>query len=158
SYPLVRDEPAVTAATAALGVALPAARPAALMRRAREAFAAARTLRAARGNVSGFSLPPDSERFGAFLDLAVRDLEELLLAHPGAPEAAEATYTLGAILDYPYFNEFDAALETYRLVIVRHPGTAWALKAGERVRVLEGIIDAGKGGPHGAPAPSAPPP
>ena len=79
------------------------------------------------------------------------------MAHPQSPEAPEAMFTAGQIDDYPYLNQFDTALEAYRLTVARYPGTPWALQAGERIRVIEGIIDAGKGSPHtGEPTRPAP--
>ena len=149
SYSLVRDHPAVAAATVNLAAASPASRPAALMHRARETFDAALKLRAERGEEFAFTgWSPDRERFIAYCDLALRDLDEILLAHPRSPEAPEAAFAVGYINDYPNLNEFDEALEAYRLTVERYPGTSWALQAGERIRVIEGIIDAGKGSPH----------
>ncbi len=57
-------------------------------------------------------------------------------------------FTVGQINDYPNLNQFDTALEAYRLAVERYPGTPWAQRAGERIRVIEGIVDAGKGSPH----------
>ena len=140
-------------ATAELAAAPPPARPAALLRRAREAFATARKLHAAQGGPFAAVWPPARERFLAYCGLAIRDLDELLVAHPRAPEAAEAMFTMGRIHDYPYLNLFDEALAAYRLTIERHPGTPWARQAAERIAVIEGIVDAGKDSRHEAPAP-----
>lgn len=150
SYPLVRDQPAVAAATADLSAATPALRPAALMRRVRDAIVAAQKIRNVHGNpirLPGWA--PDYERFIALYDLAARDLSELLAASPAAPEAAEATYTMGLIHDYPHLDLFDEALAAYRLTLERFPGTPWALRAGERIVLIEGFIRGGQGDPHG---------
>jgi hypothetical protein len=145
----VRDDPAVARVTADLAAAAPASRPAALLGRARVAFAAARNIRAERGGPLGvIAWPPEHERFVAYCELALRDFDEILVVHPWSPEAPEAMFTTGQIHDYPNLNEFDTALEAYRLTVERYPGTPWARQAGERIRVIEGIIDAGKGSPH----------
>lgn len=148
-YSLVRDDPAVAGATVNLAAASPASRPAALMRRAREAFAAALKIRTEHGGPLGtIGWPPEHERFISYCELALRDFDEILVAFSQSPEAPEALYTAGQISDYPYLNQFDMALEAYRLTVKRYPGTPWAQKAGERIRFIEGIIDAGKGNPH----------
>ena len=139
--------------TADLAAVSPASRPAALLRRARLTFAAARNIRAERGGPLGvIAWPPEHERFVAYCELALRDFDEILVANPRSPEAPEAMFTVGQIHDYPNLNQFDTALEAYRLTVERYPGTPWARQAGERIRVIEGIIDAGKGSPHDAPA------
>jgi hypothetical protein len=146
---VVKEDPAVSGATTVLAKAAPAARPAALMNRARVAFAAAARIRAEKGGPIGFvGWSPDRERFVAFCELALRDLDEILLAYPQSPEAPEAMFTVGQIEDYPNFNRFDDALETYHRTVEHYPGTTWALKAGERIRVIGDILDSGKGSPH----------
>ena len=157
-YSLVRNDPAVAVATAALAGASPAVRPAALMNRAREAFAAGRKLRSEYGGPLGFTgWSFERERFIAYCELALRDLNEILVAHPRSQEAPEAMFTVGQIKDYPNYNEFDEALEAYRRTVERYPGTPWARQAGERIVVIEGIIDAGKGSPHEGTAPGPEP-
>ena len=154
SFPLVREHPGVAAATAALGAAPEAARPTALMSRAREAVAAGHRMRLQPdGPFFVPSLAPDYPRYLAFYELAERDLAELLALHAGAPEAAEALFTTGLIRDYPHLERFDEALAAYRATVERHPGSVWAGRARERARALEEIMRAGTGGPHGAPPP-----
>ena len=150
SYPLVRDDPAVAAATADLAAAPPPVRPAALMHRVRGAIAAAQKIRSAHGNpihLPGWA--PGYDRYIAYYDLARRDLAELLAAYPAAPEAAEATYTVGLIHDYPHLDLFEEALAGYRLTVERFPGTTWSLLAGERIALIEGFIRAGQQKLHG---------
>jgi hypothetical protein len=146
-YPVVENDPAVAAASAKLAKASPAARPAALMNRARAAFATGAKIRTEKAGPMGFvGWSPDRERFVAYCELALRDFDEILLAYPQSPEAAEAMFTTGQIEDYPNFNQFEDALATYRRTIERFPGTTWARQAGERVLVIEEILDGGKGG------------
>ena len=141
-------------ATAALTAASAAARPAALMRRAREAVAAAHGMRMQPdGPFFVPAMATDYPRYLAFYELAARDLEELLFLHAGAPEAAEALFMSGLICDYPHLERFDEALEAYRETIARFPGSEWAGRSQERILVLEEIMGAGAGGPHGAPSP-----
>jgi hypothetical protein len=124
------------------------------MLRAREAFAAALRLRSEKAGPLGFSgWSLERERFNAYCGLALRDLEEILVVYPQSPDAPEAMFTVGQIEDYPNYNRFDRALEAYRLTIERYPGTSWARQAGERIRVIESMTDAGEGGPHGVAAP-----
>lgn len=154
SFPLVREHPAVAAATAALVAAPEDARPTALMSRAREAVAAGHRMRnQPDGTFFVPSLAADYLRYLAFYELAERDLAELLALHAGAPEAAEALFTTGLIRDYPHLERFDEALAAYRATIERHPQSAWAGRARERARALEEIMRPGTGGPHGAPPP-----
>lgn len=138
---LLREDPVIAAATADLEAAPPDLRPAALMHRAREAFAAARDIRSRVKGPAGFTgWPPDRELFVAYCELALRDLGEVLDSHGDAPESAEAIFTVGRIRDYPYYNQFEEALEAYRLTIERHPGSPWARRAAERMRLVEGMI------------------
>ena len=154
----LRDDPAMVAATAAIDAAAPAERPAALMRRAREAFATALEIRSARGGPYGFSWVVGHEEFLAYTDLALGDLREVIEAHPAAPEAAEALFTVGRINDYPYLNLFDEAIAAYRLTIERHPGSGWAQKARERIALIEGITLGVSGRPPAPATTPAPPP
>lgn len=149
SYILVRDDPAVTAATVNLATATLVSRSAALLGRARTAYAAALIIRSEKGGPMGFTgWSPQRERFNAYCELALRDLDEIVAAHPRSPEAPEAMFTVGQISDYPNLNEFDWALDAYRLTIQSYPGTPWAQEAGERIRVIEGMFEAGKDSPH----------
>ncbi len=149
SFPLVREHPAVAAATAALAAGPAAERPAQLLRRAREAIAAAQRIRAEQGTpVNLPSWAPDHDRFLAFYDLAIRDLDELLATSPDAPEAAEALFTMGMAHDYPHLDLFDVALEAYHATIQRYPGTVWAQRAVERIQVIGGFMEI-EAGPHG---------
>jgi outer membrane protein assembly factor BamD (BamD/ComL family) len=96
---------------------------------------------------SGFWPIPGPERFIAFCELGLRDLDEILLAYPESPEAPEAMYTVGQIEDYPNLNHFEDALETYRKTVSAYPGTDWARLAAERVKVIEEIMG-GKSAPE----------
>lgn len=148
AYLLVRDDPAFTRLSADLSASAPAGRPAILMLRARETYAAARKIRAKKGGPLGFAgWSPARERFMAYCELALRDLDEILVNHPRSPEAPEALFTVGQIEDFPNRNQFDAALEAYRLTVERYPGTPWARQATERIRVIEDIFDRGNDGP-----------
>jgi hypothetical protein len=149
---LVRGEPALAAATAELAAAAAPARPAILMRRARAALLAARKTQTATGRAFGFSPVVEREQFLAYCGLAIRDLEELLEAHPQAADAPEAMFTLGAINDFPNLNLFDEALVAYRLTVERYPGTPWAVRARERMALIEQLTG-GKTGEGRAPAP-----
>lgn len=155
SYALVRDDPAVAGASTSLAAASPAGRPAALMRRGREAFAAAMGIRSAGAGTMGFSgWSPQRERFLAYCELALRDFDELLAIAPGSPEAPEAIFRVGQINDYPNLNQFEEALAAYRLAVERYPSSAWAAASRERVALIEDIFGRGEGSPHAVPSPA----
>lgn len=146
-----RGNPAVAAATADLEVTPPEERSVVLMVRARAAFSAARQSRAEQRGPFGVVPLTTHERFLSYCELALRDIDEVLTAVPGSPEAPEAIYTKGQINDYPNLNLFDEALQAYRLTAERYPDTPWARRARERIVLIEEITNSRTGS-----APSAP--
>jgi TolA-binding protein len=60
-------------------------------------------------------------------DLAIQHYEGLLKQRPEAPEAPEFQFRVGK--SHFFLWHFDDAVETYRKVTVRFPGTSWAEKA-----------------------------
>jgi hypothetical protein len=150
---LLVEDPALAAATADLEKAPQAGRPAALLRRAREACSGAVKIHAAQRSPFGTSGVVEHERLLAYFGLALRDLDELLEAYPRSPEAPEAMFTVGRIHDYPYLNRFDEALKFYRSTTERYPGSPWAAKASERIALIERMSGLGGGNRHGFPEP-----
>lgn len=157
SFPLVKDDPAISAATNRLDSAVGAQRPAQLLARAKAAVAAGQRIRAEQGGpVTIGSWAPDYQKFLASYDLAYRDLEELLAGHPTAPEAPEASYLMGLIHDFRHLDNFEEALSRYHRTVALYPGTPWAGKAGERIKFLEGIMAGSADSPHGDGPPQNP--
>lgn len=138
SFHLVKDESGIADASKKLDAAAAQDRPALLLARTKEAVAAGQKIRNGLGIIfSGAS--PGYDKFLAFYDLAYRDLEEIAVRYPKAPEAPEARFLLGLIHDYPHLDAFDEAVGQYFLTIELYPGTEWAQKAADRIRKLETI-------------------
>ena len=102
---------------------------------AADALRLARSPSPAMGGVFGW--PPDYDEWSRLLRQAESDFCALLERFPASPEAPEAQYMLGRILDHPYRNRFDDAVVEYRRVAERFPGTAAAEKARKRVELIE---------------------
>lgn len=150
SYPLVKDEPSILSATRKLDAAGDAARPPLLLARVKEAVAAAQKIRAEQGTMISLSaFAPGHGQYLAYYDLAFRDLKDIVVRHPKAPEAPEAQYLLGLIHDYPHLDLFEDALVQYRLAVESYPGTPWANKAADRIGTIEGIMSVAPASPHG---------
>lgn len=150
SFPLVRDDPAIAAASRSLDAAAEAQRPARLLARAKEAVAGGQKIRTEEGNAITLSASTqDYQRFLAFYDLAYRDLEEIAVRFAKAPEAPEGRFLLGLIHDFHHLDFFDEALTQYQRTVELYPGTPWAQKAAERIAVLEGMFRRALDSPHG---------
>lgn len=149
SYTLVKDEPSIASATRKLDTAEGETRPPLLLARVKQAVAAGQQIRAERGSM--LSRPysaPGHEEYLACYDLAYRDLEEIVVRYPKAPEAPEARYLLGLIHDYPHLELFEDALAQYRLAVESYPGTPWAQKAAGRIEMIEGFMRGTTDSPH----------
>jgi hypothetical protein len=82
------------------------------------------------------------EVFGGYFLRAISDFGTIVRAYPDSPEAPEAMYHLGVIYDYPDISDFDTAVEWYRKVTERYPGTESARKASAGIARIEAIREA----------------
>lgn len=148
---LVAADPRVARATAALQAAGAGDLAALLLARATAAAESAQALRWSRMRSWDLIPPEDEKRYVAFYELALRDCEAVLERFPQAPEAARAQLTVGILQDYPHLADFDKADQAYVRTIERHPGTAEAREATERLRKIRTML-----GAPGVPPPPKP--
>lgn len=142
-YPLpdVRSEPALARYFSQMDSAHPSERPGVLLARAQKAIDEAQRLRRRKMGVWNILSIEDELYFVAYYKSAEEDCREILERWPGAPEAAEAQYTLGLIHDYPHMTEFQKADAEYLLTIERYPGTEAAAKAESGLRHLRLLLE-----------------
>jgi len=79
------------------------------------------------------------EVFGGYFMRAISDFSTIVRQYPDSAEAPEAMFHLGVIFDYPDMSDFDTAVEWYRKVIERYPGTESARKARTGIDRIEAV-------------------